>query len=258
MNTHFPSLHLDNNLMNNRPTITIITICYNAQATISRTLESIQAQTYTELEYLVIDGASKDATLELVSQLAPRAQVFSERDHGLYDAMNKGLKRATGDYVWYINAGDALPSPTTVEELVVDAFSGGQIPDVIYGDTRLIDSEGKELGLRRLRPPHELTWRSFKEGMLVCHQAFIVRRTLAPLYNLRYRFSSDVDWCIRVLKEAKVCYFIDRPIALYLNEGTTTANHRASLIERFEIMSEHYGLWRTLLKHLRFLFVRKR
>ena len=244
--------------MNNRPTITIITICYNAQATISRTLESIQAQTYTELEYLVIDGASKDATLELVAQLAPRAQVFSERDHGLYDAMNKGLKRATGDYVWYINAGDALPSPTTVEELVVDAFSGGQMPDVIYGDTRLIDSEGKDLGLRRLRPPHELTWRSFEEGMLVCHQAFIVRRTLAPLYNLRYRFSSDVDWCIRVLKEAKHCYFIDRPIALYLNEGTTTANHRASLIERFEIMSEHYGLWRTLLKHLRFLFVHKR
>ncbi len=258
MNTHFPSLHLDNNLMNNRPTITIITICYNAQATITRTLESIQAQTYTELEYLVIDGASKDATLELVAQLAPRALVFSERDHGLYDAMNKGLKRATGDYVWYINAGDALPSPTTVEELVADAFAGGQMPDVIYGDTRLIDSEGKDLGLRRLRPPHELTWRSFEEGMLVCHQAFIVRRTLAPLYNLRYRFSSDVDWCIRVLKEAKHCYFIDRPIALYLNEGTTTANHRASLIERFEIMSEHYGLWRTLLKHLRFLFVRKR
>ena len=244
--------------MNNRPTITIITICYNAQATTSRTLESIQAQTYTELEYLVIDGASKDATLELVAQLAPRAQVFSERDHGLYDAMNKGLKRATGDYVWYINAGDALPSPTTVEELVADAFAGGQMPDVIYGDTRLIDSEGKDLGLRRLCPPHELTWRSFEEGMLVCHQAFIVLRTLAPLYNLRYRFSSDVDWCIRVLKEAKHCYFIDRPIALYLNEGTTTANHRASLIERFEIMSEHYGLWPTLLKHLRFLFVRKR
>ena len=172
--------------------------------------------------------------------------------------MNKGLKRATGNYVWYINAGDALPSPTTVEELVADAFAGGQMPDVIYGDTRLIDSEGKELGLRRLRPPHELTWRSFEEGMLVCHQAFIVRRTLAPLYNIRYRFSSDVDWCIRVLKEAKHCYFIDRPIALYLNEGTTTANHRASLIERFEIMSEHYGLWHTLLKHLRFLFVRKR
>ena len=94
--------------------------------------------------------------------------------------------------------------------------------------------------------------------MLVCHQAFIVRRTLAPYYNLRYRFSSDVDWCIRVLREARCCFFIDRPIALYLNVGTTTANHRASLIERFEIMSEHYGLWRTIRQHLRFLFVRRR
>ncbi len=244
--------------MNQRPTITIITICYNAQSTISRTLESIQAQTYIDLEYLVIDGASRDATLELVSRLAPRARVFSERDQGIYDAMNKGLKHATGDYVWYINAGDALPSPTTVEELVSEAFADGREPDVIYGDTRLIDAEGRDLGLRRLRPPHELTWRSFEEGMLVCHQAFIVRRTLAPYYNLRYRFSSDVDWCIRVLREARCCFFIDRPIALYLNVGTTTANHRASLIERFEIMSEHYGLGRTIRQHLRFLFVRKR
>ena len=239
--------------MNQRPTITIITICYNAQSTISRTLESIQAQTYIDLEYLVIDGASRDATLELVSRLAPRARVFSERDQGIYDAMNKGLKHATGDYVWYINAGDALPSPTTVEELVSEAFADGREPDVIYGDTRLIDAEGRDLGLRRLRPPHELTWRSFEEGMLVCHQAFIVRRTLAPYYNLRYRFSSGV-----VLREARCCFFIDRPIALYLNVGTTTANHRASLIERFEIMSEHYGLWCTLRQHLRFLFVRRR
>ena len=129
--------------MNQRPTITIITICYNAQSTISRTLESIQAQTYIDLEYLVIDGASRDATLELVSRLAPRARVFSERDQGIYDAMNKGLKHATGDYVWYINAGDALPSPTTVEELVSEAFADGREPDVIYGDTRLIDAEGR-------------------------------------------------------------------------------------------------------------------
>jgi len=170
-----------------QPRISIITICYNAASTITRTLSSVSAQTYPNIQYLIIDGASKDNTLELVRELAPEAEIYSERDKGIYDAMNKGLDRATGDYVWYVNAGDALPSPTTVEELVADAFAGGQMPDVIYGDTRLIDSEGKELGLRRLRPPHELTWRSFEEGMLVCHQAFIVRRTLAPLYNLRYR-----------------------------------------------------------------------
>ena len=240
------------------PRISIITICYNASHTISRTLRSIQAQTYNDLEHLVIDGASRDNTLDLVRTLAPRALVHSERDQGIYDAMNKGLSHATGDYIWFINAGDALPSPTTVEEIVGEACLNGARPDIIYGDTRLIDSEGRDLGLRRLRPPHSLTWESFRYGMLVCHQAFIVRRAIAPKYNLRYRFSSDVDWCIRCLKLAKECTFIPRPIALYLNEGTTTANHRASLIERFEVMTEHYGFFSTLLHHLRFLFVRHR
>lgn len=240
------------------PRISIITICYNASHSISRTLRSIQAQTYNDLEYLVIDGASRDNTLDLVRTLAPRALVHSERDQGIYDAMNKGLSHATGDYIWFINAGDALPSPTTVEEIVGEACLNGARPDIIYGDTRLIDSQGRDLGLRRLRPPRGLTWESFRDGMLVCHQAFIVRRVIAPKYNLRYRFSSDVDWCIRCLKLAKECTFIPRPIALYLNEGTTTANHRASLIERFEVMTEHYGFFSTLLHHLRFLFVRHR
>ena len=81
------------------PRITIITVCYNAGKTISRTLRSIQAQTYSSIEYLIIDGASKDNTLELVQKLAPRAKVFSEPDKGIYDAMNKGLKHATGEYI---------------------------------------------------------------------------------------------------------------------------------------------------------------
>ena len=106
------------------PRITIITICYNAASTISRTLRSVQAQTYPHLEYLVIDGASRDTTLELVEELAPRAQVYSEPDRGIYDAMNKGLARATGDYVWYVNAGDALAKATTVEDLVRATCSG--------------------------------------------------------------------------------------------------------------------------------------
>lgn len=240
-----------------QPRITIITVCYNAAQTITRTLRSIQAQTYPLIEYLVIDGASKDNTRELVAELAPRAQVFSEPDQGIYDAMNKGLQRATGDYVWYINAGDALPSPSTVEELVRVACTS-ELPDVIYGDTRLIDAEEHDLGLRRLRPPHELTWQSFCEGMLVCHQAFLAKRSLAPRFDLRYRFSADVDWCIRVLKQAKTTCFLPYPIALYLNEGTTTANHRASLHERFDVMRCHYGLLLTLLQHLRFVFVRQR
>lgn len=241
-----------------QPRISIITICYNAASTISRTLRSVSAQTYPNIQYLIIDGASKDNTLELVRELAPEAEVYSERDKGIYDAMNKGLDRATGDYVWYVNAGDALASPTTVEDLVRATCTSDSLPDVLYGDTRLIDAEGHDLGLRRLRPPHQLDWRSFRSGMLVCHQAFVAKRTISPHYDLRYRFSADVDWCIRVLKEAKTTAFYPEPIALYLNEGTTTANHRASLIERFHVMRHHYGLVTTVLQHLRFLVDRKR
>lgn len=240
-----------------QPRLTIITVCYNAAQTISRTLKSIQEQTYPQIEYLIIDGASKDSTLDLARKLAPRAKIFSEPDRGIYDAMNKGLDHATGDYVWFVNAGDALPSPTTAEDLVRKACAE-ELPDVIYGDTRLIDAQEHDLGLRRLRPPHELSWRSFRHGMLVCHQAFLAKRSLAPAFDLRYRFSADVDWCIRVLQQSKTNVFLPYPIALYLNEGTTTANHRASLLERFEIMRRHYGLLPTLLQHLRFLFVRKR
>lgn len=241
-----------------QPRISIITICYNAASTITRTLRSVSAQTYPNIQYLIIDGASKDNTLELVRELAPEAEVYSERDKGIYDAMNKGLDRATGDYVWYVNAGDALPSPTTVEDLVRATCTGDSLPDVLYGDTRLIDTEDHDLGLRRLRPPHQLDWRSFRSGMLVCHQAFVAKRSISPHYDLSYRFSADVDWCIRVLKEAKTTAFYPEPIALYLNEGTTTANHRASLIERFRVMRHHYGLVTTVLQHLRFLVDRKR
>ena len=241
-----------------QPRISIITICYNAASTITRTLRSVSAQTYPNIQYLIIDGASKDNTLELVRELAPEAEIYSERDKGIYDAMNKGLDRATGDYVWYVNAGDALASPTTVEDLIRATCTGDSLPDVLYGDTRLIDAEGHDLGLRRLRPPHQLDWRSFRSGMLVCHQAFVAKRSISPHYDLRYRFSADVDWCIRVLKEAKTTAFYPEPIALYLNEGTTTANHRASLIERFHVMRHHYGLVTTVLQHLRFLVDRKR
>ena len=241
-----------------RPRISIITICYNAASTITRTLRSVSAQTYPNIQYLIIDGASKDNTLELVRELAPEAEIYSERDKGIYDAMNKGLDRATGDYVWYVNAGDALASPTTVEDLVQATCTGDSLPDVLYGDTRLIDDEDHDLGLRRLRPPHQLDWRSFRSGMLVCHQAFVAKRSISPHYDLNYRFSADVDWCIRVLKEAKTTAFYPEPIALYLNEGTTTANHRASLIERFHVMRHHYGLVTTVLQHLRFLVDRKR
>lgn len=108
--------------------------------------------------------------------------------------------------------------------------------------------------MRRLQAPENLNWKSFKKGMLVCHQAFFVRRDLAPRYNLKYRLSADVDWCIRVMKKSSQLVNTHTTIINYLQNGLSLQNHRASLIERFNIMCKHYGVLSTVLHHVWFVF----
>ena len=193
--------------MNQSVKFTIITITYNAAQWLERTILSILSQSYENIEYVIIDGASTDGTVDIIRQYAPGVSFWlSEPDKGLYDAMNKGLQHATGDYVWFINAGDTLPHADIMQRIVQKIEKRKHLPDVIYGETAIVDAQGKMLGMRRLRPPKKLSWKSFRMGMLVCHQSFIVRREIAPLYDLNYRLSADYDWCIRCLKEAKyVC-----------------------------------------------------
>ena len=242
--------------------ISIITVTYNAEATLERTLQSVAQQTYSEIEHLIIDGASTDHTLEIARQY-PHAIVFSEPDKGLYDAMNKGLQRATGDYLCFLNAGDKLHSKETLAHLassVSNSVSGSNDSPigVLYGDTNIVDAQGQFIRNRRLTPPEHLTWRSFKEGMLVCHQAFYINRQIALPYDTNYRFSADFDWCIRCMKEGEKRgmknLYIHEPVADYLAEGMTTANHKASLKERFKIMAKHYGLLPTIGQHIWFIF----
>ena len=122
---------------------------------------------------------------------------------------------------------------------------------MIYGNTALTNMAGEIYGMRRLSPPEHLDWKSFKNGMLVCHQAFYARRDLAEPYDLKYRFSADVDWCIRVMKKADLLYNTHLIVADYLEDGSgvTIDNRKASLKERFAIMRKHYGLVSTLCHH---------
>ena len=180
-------------------------------------------------------------------------KVVSEPDKGLYDAMNKGIGLATGDYLCFLNAGDTFLSANTLQEMV-DTLPANKQPDVIYGETALVDAEGHFVRMRRLQTPEVLTWRSFRQGMLVCHQAFFARRELVPLYDLQYRFSADFDWCIRIMKQSHLLHNTHLTLVNYLDEGLTTRNQKASLKERFRIMAKHYGLFSTLLHHLWFVF----
>jgi len=240
--------------------ITIITVTYNAAFVLQRTFDSVCTQTYQDIEHLIIDGASKDETVQMAesykAQVPYKVVIQSEPDQGLYDAMNKGLHKATGDYLIFLNAGDALHANDTLE--TVSQLSSNS-PAVIYGDTSIVDSEGRFLHLRRLRPPKQLTWKSFKQGMLVCHQAFYVRTDIAQQedYDLLYRHSADVDWCIRVMKRAELQHLplvnTNAILADFMEGGNTTQNHRASLKERYQVMCHHYGTIQTILLHLWFL-----
>lgn len=243
---------------------TIVTCTYNAEAVLQRTLDSVMKQTYCNIEHLIIDGVSKDKTLTMVKayqhkndvgESAHEILVFSEPDKGLYDAMNKGIDRATGDYLIFLNAGDVFSSEDTLEFVEGCVGEGEELPGVLYGDTDIVNMDGHFLRHRRLTPPKRLSWRSFMWGMLVCHQSFYARTDIAKgiHYNLDYRFSADVDWCIRIMREAARRHLplrnVNAVINNYLDGGMSVQNHKASLKERFQVMRSHYGLLTTLFVH---------
>lgn len=254
--------------MKDNPLISIITVTYNAEFTIERTLQSVESQSYPRIEHLIIDGCSTDHTMSHVQRYVERngenkhlIRVLREPDKGLYDAMNKGIQQATGYYLVFLNAGDKLHEPTSIEQIVEQTrWQRNQVNyAVIYGETDLVDNKGHFLRHRRLQAPEHLTAKSFLQGMLVCHQSFYVRTDIArtELYDLRYRYSADYDWCIRIMKRAerRRLRFLNTRLILtdYLSEGLTTKNHRRSLLERLRLMGRHYGWPRAILQHLWFV-----
>lgn len=241
---------------------TIITCTYDASKYIDRTLESVRGQSYPHIEHFIIDGVSKDDTVKKAQTYAYDSHypviVKSEPDKGLYDAMNKGIQLAKGNYIIFLNAGDVFYEEDTLTN-IAEQLKDKPLPGVIYGDTDIVDEEGNFIRKRRLAPPEKLSWKSFKQGMLVCHQSFYARTDIAKQvpYNLIYKYSADVDWCIRIMKEAEKqgleLWNTHKTLCSYLEGGMTEKSHRASLKERFMVMSDHYGMLTTILQHLWFV-----
>ncbi|WP_454803499.1 glycosyltransferase family 2 protein [Mucilaginibacter phyllosphaerae] len=229
-----------------KPVLSVITIVYNNARDIERTMLSVLDQTYSAIEYIVVDGASNDGTLEIIKRYENRiAKLISEKDKGIYDAMNKGLTLATGDYVIFMNSGDEFYANDTV----ANVFATAPGADIYYGETEMVNDERESLGRRRHKAPAKFTWRSFKFGMSVSHQAIYIRRTLTDPYDPQYQLSADIDWIIRAAKKAKKIVRVNGYVAKYLVGGMSKAKHKQSLLERFDIMKRHYGLIPTVLNH---------
>jgi glycosyltransferase involved in cell wall biosynthesis len=227
--------------------VSVITVVYQAEALIERTLASISNQDIRpQIQLVLIDGASKDGTLQKASKWISEGDiVVSEPDKGIYDAMNKGLKAAQGEYVIFINAGDELFEPTTLSRMLGKANNA----DVYYGETAIVDNEGNIKGSRRLTPPHNLTWRSLRFGMCVSHQSILARRILCPEYDLTYKISADIDWTIRLLRSCKTTCYVNSFVSKFLEGGVSSTRRKKGLQERWRILSHHYGALSNLLNH---------
>lgn len=231
-----------------QPLLSIITVTYNAGAVLQRTLDSVAAQDYPFIEHVLIDGASKDNTLSLLQAHAvqlPRTVLLSEPDKGLYDAMNKGLGRATGDYVLFLNAGDELADGHILTEI----FASAADADVYYGHALRVDLDGNPKGLREPLPPEKLSWKSLQWGMSVCHQAFIVKRSLVVNYDLNYRICADIDWMIRTLKQVRTTHFTGGVVCRFLLDGLSSKRRKLAWKERFKVLAKHYGWLPNFLNH---------
>lgn len=254
--------------MQNQPLISIITIHYNHGVGLRRTVDSILSQTEKKaFEWIVIDGGSTDGSVEYLNGLSEDINILvSEKDGGIYDAMNKGLGKAQGNYVWFVNAGDALHDPDVVKKVVeaVHAFKNnhsGAMPDVIFGDTMFIDAYGNSIGLiSQLKPqpfPKKLDKNSFRFGMNVCHQSVLVKRDIAPRYDETYRLAADVDWMITVLNLMQgESMRMECVLSSFETGGSSYQHTKKAWKERYDVLSKHYGVIPNFLAHGWILFRR--
>jgi glycosyltransferase involved in cell wall biosynthesis len=242
------------------PKLTVITIVFNNVRDIKRTIESVVNQTYQDIEYLIIDGASTDGTLEIIKQYENQvSKIVSEPDKGIYDAMNKGLALAKGDFVLFMNSGDEIYDNQTVEYI----FNQPEA-DIYYGETEMFNDDWESLGQRRHKAPKTFNWRSFKYGMNISHQAIYIRKSITEPYDLQYKYSADIDWIIKAAKKTSRIINVNRYVAKYLVGGMSKKKHKKSLIERFKIFTKYYGFTSNLINHgviafnLAFYFLKNR
>jgi glycosyltransferase involved in cell wall biosynthesis len=253
--------------------ISIITITYNAEPVLEKTMLSVLNQINTNFEYCIIDGNSKDNTVSIIQKMEQKIQEgafegitadqfkwISEPDRGLYDAMNKGIDLSTGDFVWFVNAGDKVYNSDTLQK-IYDLIEIEKDCDFIYGQSVMIDEQDHEIGERHKIAPKVLRLNHFLNGLVICHQSVIVKKSIASHYNLNYSIASDYDWVIRAFQNSECQGYIDQYLSKFMVAGVSSQKRQLAWKERFIIMKEHFGVFKTVAAHvyivLKYPFTRK-
>ena len=228
----------------------IITVVYNGENVLEDTIQSVITQTFKNFEYIIVDGASKDKTSDILKKYKHHiSKIISEPDKGLYDAMNKGMRIASGDFLLFLNAGDRFYDNKVLEKI---AKCAAPDIDIIYGETMLVNENREELGTRSKKTTHHLpenlTWKSFRNGMSVCHQSIFVRHSVAQFY-IEKNLVADIDWIITALKKSRKNVNAHTIVSAYLVGGISKQKHNQSLKDRFFVLQKHYGIISNIFNH---------
>lgn len=211
--------------------ISIITVCLNSALTIEHCIQSVLSQTYPNIEYIIIDGLSNDGTQEIVSRYLEQIAVFSsESDNGIYDAMNRGLEKATGDYIIFLNADDYYSSPKSIEILANHADASRK--DCYFGDVVFVSSDGNE---RIIRKSYHSSFRphKFKYGFQPAHPTFFAKKELFDKYggyNPQFRIAGDFDLMCRFLLTHRASFYpISQTLVAMRHGGMSTGGIRTKI-----------------------------
>ena len=209
--------------MNRQPKVTVITVCRNNKAALEKTIHSVLCQQYDALDYLVIDGASTDGTVTLLST-EKGLRWISEPDNGIYDAMNKGIMMADGEWIIFMNAGDTFASEDTLQKV----FSVEREADIIYGDVI------KNGSVKQAEPPHN------SHRMFFCHQSALVRTDCLRenLFDTRHKMSADFKQMKQLYHKGKRFLQLPFPIADFDTSGISNTRRSQGLLDNIRVIQE--------------------
>ena len=223
------------------PKLSIITVCFNAAPHITATLQSAFSQTFQDFECIIVDGKSSDNTLDLLTPFQSKiTQVVSEKDNGIYDAMNKGVALAKGEWVYFLNAGDSFFNPQVLEEVFTDATVANA--DFIYAKVQTLN---EPTGINYLAG-EPVTLKDFWFKYPICHQATFAKRSLFKKvggFNTNYQLISDTEWFIRLFKQTDITpVFLDKVVAYYDVNGATYQKRMLGMREYIKASFLHFPI----------------